>query len=293
MYLNGITAAQMERAQLGALGKSRFKKLASRVSSIAKKPLKLVMKITPKPLQKIVQATIVRPTEKLIDIHEKVAVATLINPLEKTQQLSKKLVHSPRFRKILRAVVIAVVVYFSFGTALAWVAANPTLVTGIASLVLKMRNQKQGVNDPEADAAAAQGERDIRDQLRAAGYSDAQADQAIANLRAGMQPDKALESIGPPANRPAPAVVSAPAPSAPTFTPEGEPIYSTPVYRPMPAAVPKMFASESSGGGGGSSRSDEAPAAPGAPAPAKAGGLPSWAIPATLTAIGIAAHALF
>src|SRR5258706_9015248 len=186
MYLNGLTPAQMERAQLGALGKSRFKRLASRVTSIAKKPLKMVMKITPKPLRKIVQATIVKPTERIIEAHEKFAVATLINPLEKTHQLTKKLVHSPRFRKILRAVVIAVIVYFSFGTALAWVAANPTLVTGIASLVLKMRNQKQGVNDPEADAAAAQGERDIREQLRAAGYSAAQADQAVANLKSGM-----------------------------------------------------------------------------------------------------------
>jgi len=208
MFLNGITArngADDGIVQLGALGKSRLKRLASRVTSFAKKPLKLAMKITPKPLRKIVQATVIRPTEKLIEAHEKFAVATLINPLEKTHYLAKKLVHSPRFRKILRAVVIAVIVYFSFGTALAWVAANPSLVTGIASLVLKMRNQRSGVSDPEADAAAAQGERDIRAQLLAAGYSDAQADQAIANLKSGMQPDKALAAIGPPAGGPPPA----------------------------------------------------------------------------------------
>jgi hypothetical protein len=203
----------------------------------------------------------------------------------------KKAGKSPRFRKLLVVVVAAVATYFTFGLAagpaLSWVAANAKMLYGLATVAMSIRSKKKGGPgaDPETEQAAAEGEAQIRTELLAAGFSSAQAEKAIANLRAGMDPGAALVAIGPPA-------LAAPPPAGPRLTAQqvveqttSEIIPAAPA-RGAPAA---MLIATPSGArepewGNLIERPAPLPARIAAPAATPGGNLPAWLIPVTLTA---------
>src|SRR6266699_4373255 len=200
---------------LGDLGR-RFslKKAVKRLNPVALAKKSIQLAKHPKEMVKVLKAynpaaltakVVIRSNQDVFRFTKKFTQKAHKRHMVWLRKIEKNKIAGP----IFNAVVMVVATYFGVSGIVA-----PAMKVWLASEKQRSAAIAAGETEKHSAADVAQAEADLHIQIVGAGYSAAEADQIIAQLRQGVDPTVAIQSIGPPHSQPL----------ATASVPEAEPI---------------------------------------------------------------------
>ncbi len=184
---------------LGDLGR-RFslKKAVKRLNPVALAKKSIQLAKHPKEMIKVLKAynpaaltakTVIRSNQNVFRFTKKFTQKAHKRHMVWLRKIEKNKIAGP----IFNAVVMVVATYFGVSGIVA-----PAMKVWLASEKQRSAAIAAGETEKHSAADVAQAEADLHIQIVGAGYSAAEADQIIAQLRQGVDPTVAIQSIGPP-----------------------------------------------------------------------------------------------
>lgn len=189
---------------LGDLGRFSLKRAVQRLNpvAVAKSQIANTQKALKMAVQMAKPAEVIKSLRRTADVvkklhdpreHIKFAQARHAQHMEWIRKIEKNKIAGP----IFNAVVIVVATYFGVGEVVA-----PLMKLWLASEKQRSAAIAAGEQQQHSAAEAAQAEADLRREILANGYSDAEASQIIDQINAGVDPRAAIQSIGLPHQKP-------------------------------------------------------------------------------------------